>query len=78
MRQTIQTGYEMAMYKPIAPLKLIALEKLYHKAFTQFVKDADKTCEIIGENNEHNNPQTAALVVVANAILNLDEVITKN
>jgi hypothetical protein len=33
---------------------------------------------MIGEDNEHNNPETAALVVVANAMLNLDEVITKN
>jgi hypothetical protein len=40
--------------------------------------DKDKSCEIIGEMNEHDNPETAALVVVANAMLNLDEVITKN
>ena len=33
---------------------------------------------MIGEKNEHNNPETAAMVVVANAILNLDELITKN
>ena len=32
---------------------------------------------MIGLNNEHNNPETAALVVVCNAILNLDEVVTK-
>ena len=29
---------------------------------------------MMGVNNEHNNPETAALVVVANAMLNLDEV----
>ena len=40
--------------------------------------DANKTCEMIGLQDEHNNPETAALVVVANAILNLDELITKN
>jgi hypothetical protein len=33
---------------------------------------------MIGVDDEHNNPETAAMVVVANAILNLDEVITKN
>jgi hypothetical protein len=33
---------------------------------------------MIGENNQHNNPETAALVVVANALLNLDEAITRN
>ncbi|MEO6455347.1 MAG: DUF1553 domain-containing protein, partial [Ginsengibacter sp.] len=78
VRQVIQRGYQMAMYKPITQPKLAALEKLYSKAFNQFSKNKDKTCEIIGENNEHNNPETAALVVVANAILNLDELITKN
>jgi hypothetical protein len=32
---------------------------------------------MIGVNDEHNNPETAAMVVVCNAILNLDEVVTK-
>ena len=40
--------------------------------------DKDKTCGMIGEMNEHNNPETAALVVVANAMMNMDELITKN
>jgi hypothetical protein len=33
---------------------------------------------MIGEMNEHNNVETAALVVVANAMMNMDELITKN
>ena len=33
---------------------------------------------MIGEMNEHNNTETAALVVVANAMMNMDELITKN
>jgi hypothetical protein len=33
---------------------------------------------MIGVDDENNNPETAAMVVVANAILNLDEVITKS
>jgi len=44
----------------------------------KFKKDKDKTCEMIGVDDQHNNPETAAMVVIANAILNLDEVITKN
>jgi hypothetical protein len=28
--------------------------------------------------DEYNNPETAALIVTANAMLNLDELITKN
>jgi hypothetical protein len=33
---------------------------------------------MVGMMDRHNNPETAALVVVANTILNLDELITKN
>jgi hypothetical protein len=33
---------------------------------------------MIGVNDEHNNPETAAMIVVANAILNLDEIITRS
>ncbi len=76
--QIIKTGYQAALNKPITPLRLQALEKLYNKAYATFSHDADKTCEIVGLNNKNNNPKTAALVLVANAILNLDEVITKN
>jgi hypothetical protein len=33
---------------------------------------------LIGEDGERNNAETAALVVVANAMLNIDEVVMKN
>ena len=78
VKQQISKGYEMSMYKSITPAKLSVLEKLYAQALKTFVSDKDKTCEMIGFQNEHNNPETAALVVVANAMLNLDEIITKN
>jgi hypothetical protein len=78
VRQQISKGYEIAMYKSISPSKLVVLEKLYSEALKKFIVNKDKTCEMIGFLNEHNNPETAALVVVANAMLNLDEVITKN
>lgn len=78
VRQQISEGYEIAMYKPISPSKLMVLENLYSEALQKFRNNKDKTCEMIGFINEHNNPETAALVVVANAMLNLDEVITKN
>jgi hypothetical protein len=78
LKQQITKGYQLALYKPISADKLSVLMKLYNESLQKFKSDKDKTCEMIGEDNEHNNPETAALVVVANAILNLDEVITKN
>lgn len=74
----IGKGYQLTMLKPITAGRLKALQDLYNKAYSSFKIDADKTCNMIGVNNEHNNAETAALVVVANAILNLDEVITKS
>jgi hypothetical protein len=77
--QVIAKGYAMMMYKSIEKPKLEALENLYNEAYAQYKNDADKTCEMVGEMSaEHTNPETAALVVVANAMLNLDEVITRN
>ena len=78
VQKQIAEGYKLALSKPITPAKLGALEKLYGTSLQKFKADKDKTCEMIGVNNEHNNPETAALVVVANAILNLDEFVTRN
>jgi hypothetical protein len=73
----IQKGYEAMMYKPITEVKLNALVELYNKSINKFKKDGDATCEMIGVMDEHNNAETAALVVVANAMLNLDEWVNK-
>jgi hypothetical protein len=78
VEKEIRRGYEIAMYKPITKNKLQALKELYDESYVKMKKDKDKTCEMIGEMNAHDDAGTAALVVVANAILNLDEVITKN
>ncbi|MDX2046069.1 MAG: DUF1553 domain-containing protein [Chitinophagaceae bacterium] len=78
VKKQISKGYELAVGKSINAEKYSILEKLYREALEKFRKDKDKTCEMIGIQNEHNNPETAALVVVTNAIFNLDEFITKN
>jgi len=73
----IKRGYELATGHAIEEKDLSILEDLYKNALEKFSSDKDKTCEMIGVNDEHNNPETAAMVVVCNAILNLDEVVTK-
>ncbi|WP_276480350.1 DUF1553 domain-containing protein [Paraflavitalea pollutisoli] len=78
VRQQISKGYELALYKPISASRLDVLTKLYQQALRTYQQDSVKTCEMIGVMDEHNNPETAALVVTANALLNLDELITKN
>jgi len=80
IEQQITKGYEMMLYKPIPAPKLKVFVDLYNKAMVELKKEGEEAvCEMIGENNEeHNNPSTAALVVVANAMLNLDEIVMKN
>lgn len=74
----IRQSYSDILFHPIGDASLAALQQLYNTAYTRFSHDPDKTREMVGMEEKHNNPSTAALVVVANAILNLDEVITKN
>jgi hypothetical protein len=74
----INEGYKLALSKQITTERLVALKNLYAKAYQKLKNDPDKMCGINGQPDEHNNAETAALVIVANAILNLDEVITKN
>lgn len=72
----IAQGYQRMMFKPITPEKLMVLTDLYKKAIDEFVKAPEKAVEIQGD--EKGTPSSAALIVVANAMLNFDEVITKN
>ncbi|MFT3700907.1 MAG: DUF1553 domain-containing protein [Agriterribacter sp.] len=76
--EQISKGYEIAMYHPISKEKLAPLEQLYNDALKEFEKDKDKACEMINEGNDKIDPSKAAMVVVANAMMNLDEFITKN
>ena len=78
LRQKISKGYEWMLFKQIPETKLNVFVNLYNQALNEFKADKDKTCEMIGLMNEHNKPETAAMVVVANAMLNLDEIVTKN
>ena len=76
--QQIQKGYAIATFHNIDAKSLASLLNLYNIAYQQFKRDKNKICEMNGGMNEHANAETAALMVVANAILNLDEVVTKN
>ncbi|HVX26974.1 MAG TPA: DUF1553 domain-containing protein, partial [Parafilimonas sp.] len=74
----ISYGYTCMFYKPIEPAKLAALQQLYNTAYAQYANDPAATCKICGGMSGQTNASTAALIVVANAMLNLDEVVTKN
>ena len=72
----ISKGYEKATYSKITPEKLEALIELYEESLSEFDNG-----EAIGSNfftlKEQPTPKQAALTVVANAIMNLDEFLSK-
>ncbi|MES2375460.1 MAG: DUF1553 domain-containing protein [Bacteroidota bacterium] len=73
----IKKGYELLMYKPIAPNKLQALANLYSQALKEYTMQPNAAAKLMATDT-NVRPQKAALVIVANAMLNLDEIITKN
>lgn len=78
VKTQITKGFTMATYQQINEKSLNALVNLYNNALSQFKGNDDKICEMTGGMSKHTNAETAALIVVANAMLNLDEVVTKN
>ncbi|SDE23306.1 DUF1553 domain-containing protein [Niabella drilacis] len=74
----IRKGYQLMLYKSIKEDKLKVFEELYTEALKEFKSDSGKTTAMVGGQTEKAVPGTAALVVVANAMLNLDEVVVKN
>jgi hypothetical protein len=78
VQQQIKDGYHWATNHAISEKSLQSLLNLYNTAFSQFSNDADKTRRMMGGTHVDDKAETAALTVVANAILNLDEVLTKN
>lgn len=76
--QQINIGYKLAMYQSITPAKRQIFEKLYDQALQKFRKDSNSAVLMAGCNDGVHTPERAAMTVVAGALLNLDEFITKN
>lgn len=76
--KVIETTYRAATGYGLTEQRRKALDRLFRSALAQFQQHPEKACGMIGLQDEHNEPVTAALVVVGNAILNLDEVLNKN
>lgn len=74
----ISKGYEAMMYKTISPSKLNALNYLYTKALNQYRNDNVAMIKLLGAKDVKADPEMASLVVVAGAMLNLDEWLNRN
>ena len=79
IRSKVAKGYEMMLYKKIPQQTLDVFVNLYSHALSEYKKDdsaAVAFSKATGKNEK--NAENAALKLVANAMLNIDEVITKN
>ena len=78
VKQQISAGYELATYHPISTQKLDVFERLYYNALKRYTTDTTKMKAMAGAAKTEQVPQAAALVVVASAMMNTDEFVTKN
>ncbi len=74
--QGIRYGYEKATYSKISPEKLEILKQLYKTSLAEF-KNAGESNKAFQNFGTETNAQLAAMTVVANAIMNLDEFLSK-
>ena len=72
----ISKGYELAFNKSISAEQQKVFEKLYRTAFAKYSQDSLQIQQITGDKKA--GPSGAALVLVATALLNTDEFLTKN
>ena len=72
----ISKAYELAFNKNITEAQQKVFEKLYHISFVKYSQDSLKSQQITG--NKNADPGSAALIMVATALLNTDEFLTKN
>jgi hypothetical protein len=78
VKRQIAKGYELATFHPISNRSLNTFLNLYNVALNRYKNDMEKACQLIGWKAKEFRPETAALIVVTNALLNLDEVVMKN
>lgn len=77
MDAIIKTAYSKAVQHPADERTFAALKKLFDKALADFKTNTANKEKILANSN-NKEPEAAALTLVANAIFNLDEFITKN
>jgi hypothetical protein len=71
----ISSGYEILTFRDISPGRLKIFSGLYADALKEYEADAKAAEKLL--NGKKGGPALAALTVVANAMLNLDEVVTR-
>lgn len=76
LEMSITKSYEQATLRKITPTRLKVLQELYLTSFQEFSEN-DKAPELFLAFEQQPTPELSALTLVANAIMNLDEFLTK-
>ena len=74
--KSISNAYLKATFKRIEPTSLKTLKELYNSSLSEF-KESPESSELFLHFDDKPSPELSALTVVANAIMNLDEFLTK-
>lgn len=74
----VRWGYERLMYRSLDKSREAALMKLYREGLAKYRRDPQKAAALLAGTNGKEQPENAALTLVANALLNMDEWLTKN
>jgi hypothetical protein len=73
--EQIGAGYKILLVRDITEDKLAVLDALYEDALEQYRNNEDAARKLTARSNAV--PEVAAMTLVANAMMNLDEVVTK-
>jgi hypothetical protein len=76
-KQAIAFGYQKLVWGTISARKSENLMSLYQKGLAEFENNPKLLEGFFGIKDETTNPEQAAMALVANALLNLDEFLTK-
>ena len=80
-KEAIQAGYLAVMQQPLDPDKLTALERLFRETLAHYRQQPQEAAKLLGlsaDSSPQRNATIAAYAVVASALLNLDEFLTKS
>ncbi len=77
LESSIEKGYKKALYKDIGSEKLLVLKELYNSSMVEFKNNPESVRAFLPFEADPD-AKVASFTVVANAIMNLDEFLTKS